>query len=223
MQETVMSIEKHVMNMQEEGIGDNHRKMVAKAAEIFLSYDLDSLAEKLDLKKDDSFLYFDMLSRSYRIRRTDALVEWSSDDFVTSSRAGFSESMTVYDFIAYSKPGAKASGDYTKINNLADTLTGSYYAGKGMVDAMAKEFEGHSEDMKKGCEAIGGTPYGRGDVSYLIPVWRDLCFVVSFWEADEEFPPQLNVFADSAMKDFLHYETIWYLEGHMMQMIRSFF
>ncbi len=49
-----MSIEKHAMNMQEEGIGDNHRKMVSKAAEIFLSYDLDALAEKLSLRKDDA-------------------------------------------------------------------------------------------------------------------------------------------------------------------------
>ena len=218
-----MSIEKHTMNMQEAGIGDNHRKMVSKAAEIFLSYDLDVLAEKLNLRKDDTYLYIEMLSRSYRVRRSDALVEWSCDGFKTASPAGFSESMTIYDFIAYSKPGAKASGDYTKINNLADTLTGSYYAGKGMVDAMAKEFEGRTDELARGCEAIGGTPYGRGDISYLIPVWRDLCFVLSFWDADEEFPPQLNVFADSAMRDFLHYETIWYLEGHMMDMIRSFF
>ena len=216
----IMSIEKHVMNVQDEGTGSNHEKMRQKAAEIFIGYDLDAMAAKLGLEYDKEYIYIEMFSRKYRVCKEDGFAEWSEDGFKTAVTAGFNESMTLYDLIAYSKEGAKPSGDYTKINNLADTVTGSYYAGKGMVDSMAKEFEGQAKELAKGCEAIGGTPYGRGDVSYLIPFWKNLCFVLSFWDADDEFPGQLNVYADSSMKDFLHYETIWYAEVHMMQMIK---
>ena len=215
-----MSIEKHVMNVQNEKSPGNHEKMRRKAAEIFLTYDLDEMADKLGIDRDEEYLYITMLSRSYRIKRSDGLVEWASDGTSGFKKAGFSESMTLYDLIAYSKPGARPSGEYTKINNLADTVTGQYYAGKGMVDEMSKEFEGRGQDLARACEALGGTPYGRGDVSYMIPIWNGLFFVVSFWDSDEEFPPQLNVFTDTAMRDFIHYETIWYLEGHLMDMIR---
>jgi len=219
-----MSIEKHAMNVIERGTGENHKKMVQKAAEIFMSYDFDDLAEKMDLSADGDYLYIDMMSRSYRIARNDAFVERKLSDGEGGSwvNAGFSEAMTIYDLIAYSKPGAKPSGDYTMINNLAETVTGQYYAGKGMVDSMGKEFEGHCKELAKGCEAIGGTPYGRGDVSYLIPIWRNLCFLLSFYDADDEFPGQLNVYADSSMRDFIHYETIWYIQGHMMSMIKAY-
>ena len=216
-----MSVEKHAMNVIEEGTGDNHEKMRQKAAAIFVTYDLDAMAEKLGIDKDGEYLYIEMLKRPYRIRKSDGYTEWSEDGFDTCIPAGFSESMTLYDLIAYSKPEAKASGEYTKINNLADTVTGSYYAGKGMVDDLAREFEGKGEALARGCEALGGTPYGRGDVSYIVPVWNGLCFVISFWDSDEEFPPQMNLYTDTAMRDFIHYETIWYLQGHLMNMIRQ--
>ena len=209
------------MNVQNDESTGNHEKMRQKAAEIFLTYDAGAMADKLGIEKDEKYLHISMLSREYRIDVSDASVEWSSDAFKTSCRAGFSEAMTLYDLIAYSKPGAKASGEYTKINNLADTLTGQYYAGKGMVDAMASEFEGRGQELAKGCESIGGIPYGRGDVSYMIPIWNGLSFVLSFWDSDEEFPPQLNIFVDQAMRDFIHYETIWYLEGHLKDLIKQ--
>ncbi len=218
-----MSIEKHAINMQEEGVGDNHRKMVGKAAEIFVSYDLDAMAEKLGIEKDETYLYTDMLTRSYRIRKSDGYTEWSGDGFKSCIPAGFSEAMTLYDLIAYSKPGAVAAGEYTQVKNLADTVTGSYYAGKGMVDSMASEFDGKEEKLSKGCETLGGVPYGRGDVSYKIPLWKDLCAVLSFWSSDEEFPPQLVIMVDMNMKDFMHYETIWYLQGHLMNLITKDF
>ena len=216
-----MSIEKYVMNVQERGTGENHRKMVNKAAEIFLGYDLDAIAKKVDIKTDENYLYIDMLTRRYRISRKDGSIVWSEDGFVHCIEAGFSEAMTIYDLIAYSKEGAKASGEYTQIKNLADTLTGSYYAGKSMIDSTAFDFDGKEKALARACESLGGVPYGRGDVSYKIPLWRDLYTVISFWSADEEFPPQLVIMLDMNMKDFIHYETMWYLEGHLMNLIKS--
>ena len=218
-----MSIEKHAMNMQEKGTGENHKKMVRKAAELFLSYDLDAMAAKTGIDCDENYIYTEMLRRSYRISRKDGSVEWSEDGFENCYKGGFSESMILYDLIAYSKPGASASYEYTQIKNLADTLTGQYYAGKGSIDRMAFEFDGKEKELAEGCISLGGRPYGRGDVSYLIPVWHELGAVISFWSSDDEFPPQLVFMVDMNMKDFIHYETIWYLEGHLMGLIKSYF
>ena len=172
---------------------------------------------------EKDYLYTEMLKRSYRISRHDGSVEWSEDGFEHCAPAGFSESMILYDLIAYSKPGAKAAGEYTQIKNLADTLTGQYYAGKGSIDTAAEYFDGKETELAKGCEALDGVPFGRGDVSFRIPVWRDLYTVISFWSSDDEFPPQLVVMVDMNMKDFIHYETIWYLEGYLMNLIKAGF
>ncbi len=239
-----MSIEKFAENMQKDENLGNHDKMVLHAAEIFLGYDFDELAKKMDLKIDEEYLYIDMLTRHYRISRKDAVVTWYGSpeetttalygdedleerddlskvsDAKTWNKAGFNEAMTIYDLIAFSRPGAKASLEYTQIHNLADTVTGSYYAGKGIVSEYAQMFEGKEKELAKGCELLGGEPYGRGDVSYRVPFFRDLAFVISYWAPDDEFPPQVILMTDMNMKDFLHYETIWYLQGHIMHMIR---
>ena len=216
-----MSVEKHAIDMLEEGTGENHRKMVEKAAEIFLSYDLDAMAEKLGIECDEDYLYTELLKRSYRISRQDGSIEWSEDGFEHCNAAGFSESMILYDLIAYSRPGAAASGEYTQVKNLADTVTGQHYAGKGMIDSAAEYFDGREQELINGCESLGGVPYGRGDVSFRVPVWRNLCFVLSFWSSDDEFPPQLVAMVDMNMKDFIHYETIWYLEGYLIDRVKK--
>ena len=206
--------------MSQEG-EDNYGRMRKNAAGIFLERDLGAIVSKLDLESDEEYVYIRFLTRLYRISRKNAEAEWLDGDEWTV--AGFGEAMTLYDLLADSKAGAKASGEYTQIKNLADTLTGAYYAGKGSVDAMAKDLDGKEEDLSKGCEALEGERFGRGDVSYRIPIFRDLCAVVSFWSSDEEFPPQLIVMVDMNMKDFLHYETIWYMEGHLMDMVMKDF
>ena len=42
------------------------------------------------------------------------------------------------------------------------------------------------------CRALGGTPGSRGDVSLRIPVFEFFPTELRFWEADEEFPAQLQ-------------------------------
>ena len=209
--------------MMEEGSKDNYGKMRRSAAEIFLKRDFAEMVSKLGLEADGEYAYITFLTRFYRISRKDAQVEWEDKDAGAWKESGYDEAMTLYDLLADSKPGAKAAGEYTHIKNLADTLTGAYYAGKGSIDAMALDLDGKEKELARGCEALGGEPYGRGDVSYRIPLWRDLYAVVSFWSSDDEFPPQLIIMVDMNMKDFLHYETIWYFEGHLMDMITKDF
>ena len=68
-----------------------------------------------------------------------------------------------------------------------------------------------------------GIPYGRGDVSYLLPVFRDLNAVVSFWESDEEFAPKLNFLCDGNTLNFMHYETMMYLLCHIAERLEEVF
>ena len=77
------------------------------------------------------------------------------------------------------------------------------------------------DQLEKNCLRIGGIPFGKGDISFKIPVFKDLCIVVAFWEADEDFPPQLQIKPDTNTLDYMRYETIWYMAGCLVTELRK--
>ena len=77
------------------------------------------------------------------------------------------------------------------------------------------------EELRAACEALGGTPWGKGDVSYMIPLYRGLQFVFSFWNSDDEFPASASVLFDSNSLKYMHYETLWYCLGHIFSRIKE--
>ena len=70
----------------------------------------------------------------------------------------------------------------------------------------------------KGWVEAGKRP---GDVAYKIPVWENLCVIFRFWNSDEEFPAQLQFLCDRNMLDFMHYETVWFLVSHIIQLLKQ--
>ena len=82
-------------------------------------------------------------------------------------------------------------------------------------------FNQHPDALAKACEALGGIPDGRGDVSYRIPMFDFLPVQFAFWQADEDFPPEMQILWDSNVLSFMHYETLWFAAGHMMRCLED--
>ena len=71
------------------------------------------------------------------------------------------------------------------------------------------------------CECLGGVRSGKGDVAYTLPVFDVLPVRLSFWEADEDFPPSLQFQWDKNTTDFVHFETTFYITSHLLSRLRS--
>lgn len=157
----------------------------------------------------------------HRVHRTSGNVEWSDDGFAHPHEANYNEAMTIYDVLCYSKEDCQLSWEFVNMKALSSIQSGSATVGGGLFQRTEKYFEQKSGLLSRACEKLGGIKYGKGDVGYQLQLFDFLPVVIQYWEADDEFPTILNLFADKNMLQYMHYETVWFAVGHLMARLRE--
>ena len=196
----------------------NYEQMRDQMRPHFLTFDQEVMIRKFNLNCDDEYLYIRFCGRLYRVGRTTGVVEWSEDGFLTCTEGGFNESMTIYDILCYSKPDCCLSGEFAPSSSLPGLVYTGMKAGSSMGSRETEEFfNTNVELLRCACAAMGGIPEGKGDVAYRIPMFDFLPVRFSFWEADEDFSAEIRVLWDTNVQNFMHFETLFYAAGHMLQ------
>lgn len=183
----------------------------------FLKYDQEKMIKKFSLKHDEEYLYIRFIGHPYRINRENGYLEWSEDGFAACTEGDFNEALTIYDILCDSKDGCRASGDYINLQSLSMLQSSSKKLGDGLFGGKEKIFDHKEELLSRVCERLGGTNAGKGDVAYEIPLFDFLPCRIQFWNSDEEFDAQLQIFMDKNILDFIRYETVWYAVGHLIK------
>ena len=183
----------------------------------FLKYDQEKMIRKFDLEAEENYLYIHFIGHLYRICRKTGYLEWSEDGFATCIEGDFNEALTIYDLLCDSKDDCKASGDYINLQSLSVLQSSSKKLGEGLFEGKEKLFDHKEELLCKICEKLGGIKAGKGDVAYEIPLFEFVSCRIQFWNSDEEFEAQLQVFLDKNILDFIRYETVWYAVGHLLK------
>lgn len=178
--------------------------------------DQEAVIEKFNLAHDEDYIYLRFTARDYRIDRRTGRVERLPE----ASHAGFNEVMTIFDVLCGSKPGARLSGEFVRVNDL-DGVTKTAYLGGNLFDGSARAFSHRAEALRAACEKLGGTPGTVGDVSYTIPLFDFFPVTLQFWDGDEEFDPVLKLMWDRRTLDFMRYETTYYAAGHLLERLRE--
>ena len=192
----------------------------AETARLFLRYDQQTMIDRYALAHDADYLYLPMLGRMHRICRATGLVEWSEDGFITAVEADFNAAMTIYDVLCYARSGAGLSGRFVRVNSLPGIVAASR-VGESISDDTAAFFDSRPAALRRACEMLGGTPMGKGDVSFRLKLFPFLPVLLQFWHSDEDFPADLQLLWDANTLDFLHYETVWYAAGYIRQRLRT--
>ncbi len=187
----------------------------------FVKYDQEKMIRKFGLENDDAYLYIDFVRRRYRIHRKSGLVEWSGDGFASTVEADYNEAMTIYDVLCCSKDDCRLSGKFCPISMLPRTVHSSGPGGS-MFQKAADEFSGKTEELRRACEVLGELD-GRmkGDVAAVLYPFAFLPVTLQYWEADEEFPANLKFMFDESIQDYMHYETIFFMMGHIVSRIKE--
>ena len=194
----------------------NYDLMQSQAQKLFLTYDISPMIKKYGLSEDADFTYIPFLGENFRICRKTGLVERLWGD--TAAPAGFEEAMTVYDILCYARPEAALSGEFCSVMQL-EGIAKSSNPGGFMLSKFSRRLEGRSDDLRKICESLGGTPYPVGEVAYQIPLFPFLPIVLQFWDGDEDFPGQLMIKWDKNILQYMHFETTFYAAGCLLQRI----
>ena len=184
---------------------NNYAVMLESARKLFLECDMERGCRRVGQTLTETEIPVRILGEIYTLRRADARL-FAPD----GTEADFETAMSVYDLLGRSSAAPQLSGQYVPTMELHGIM-GSNSVHEDLGSERARPFAGKAGALDAACRRLGGVRAGKGDVSYTLPVFD--CFPVQlrFWEADEEFPAQLQFFFDRRALDFLHYETLWYV------------
>ncbi|MDE7245935.1 MAG: DUF3786 domain-containing protein [Oscillospiraceae bacterium] len=196
----------------------NYEITKRQMARAFAQYDQEKMAQKFHLDGDKDYLYIRCLNRTYQIRRTDGTVTWEENGIVRE--AGFNETMTFYDLLCNAKDGCSLSGEFTAIGNLVNAANNPG-SGGSLTARQTRLFDHRETELSRACEQLGGVPCGKGDVAYRLPLFDFMPVILQFWNSDDEFPASLQVLWDKNTTDFMHFETVWYALGHLLDRLQE--
>ena len=168
----------------------------------FLEMDQEELIRKFQLEADEEFLYIIYFSKRFRIDRKNGFIteDWKSP--------GFDTVMNIYNTFYYSAAHPVASGNLVAFRQVKRVYPFEAAYRRTIISRLQELFSGKTEELRKACEALGGTLLPQGDVGYVLPVFPFLNIAVLFWDKDEEFEAQANMLFDSEITEFMHEENV---------------
>ena len=168
----------------------------------FLEMDQEELIRKFQLEADEEFLYIIYFSKRFRIDRKNGFI---TED---GKSPGFDTVMNIYNTFYYSAAHPVASGNLVAFRQVKRVYPFEAAYRRTIIFRLQELFAGKTEELRKACEALGGTLLPQGDVGYVLPVFPFLNIAVLFWDKDEEFDAQANMLFDSEITEFMHEENV---------------
>ena len=166
----------------------------------FLEMDQEELIRKFQLEADEEFLYIIYFSKRFRIDRKNGFI---TED---GKSPGFDTVMNIYNTFYYS--AAHPVGNLVAFRQVKRVYPFEAAYRRTIIFRLQELFAGKTEELRKACEALGGTLLPQGDVGYVLPVFPFLNIAVLFWDKDEEFEAQANMLFDSEITEFMHEENV---------------
>ena len=168
----------------------------------FLEMDQEELIRKFQLEADEEFLYIIYFSKRFRIDRKNGFI---TED---GKSPGCDTVMNIYNTFYYSAAHPVASGNLVAFRQVKRVYPFEAAYRRTIIFRLQELFAGKTEELRKACEALGGTLLPQGDVGYVLPVFPFLNIAVLFWDKDEEFEAQANMLFDSEITEFMHEENV---------------
>ena len=181
---------------------------------LFLNYDPEKLCRRLSITPVPEGIPLRYLGEMHLVRLPDGEGLDSA-----GKKASPTTALTIYDVLCRSETTPFLRGRFVPTMELHGIM-GSNSVHENLNEKSAAFFSGRGAELAEVCRRRGGTPGGRGDVSFRLPVFDFFPVELRFWEADEEFPAQLQFFWDAGALDFLHYETLWYVMSDLTARLR---
>ena len=198
----------------------NYKVQSENAKLKFIEFDHIKLAEKFDLEYDREYLYIYFVGANYRLGMKNGVIQRiesnSEDNNLKYIDAEYNEVMSILDLFDYSKDVPKGqlklSGNFVAPNALKGVVKGGFAGGgSNMFSKYADKFSQNIEKLEKACEKLGGKKINSGDVGYIIDIFKCLPFMFVFYDRDSDFEPEIKIFWDENVLDYVHYETTYFM------------
>ena len=185
---------------------NNYEMMLEAARQRCAGYDMTALAARPGVEDAGKHLRTSFFAQKVLVDKSTAAVT------VDGRPAGFSEGLSVYDWLCDSKPGAAASGEYCPVSSLERV----YVSGGGLgmqMPQLSRQIHRDPAHFRSVMASLEAEEVPLGDIGYQLHIFPDLPMCLKFYFGDEEFPPQLTLMWDKNSLQFVRYETLYYIAG----------
>lgn len=188
----------------------NYDKMLEDARLRFTGYDMSALARMPGVEDRGTHLATRFFAREVLADKT------TGEITLDGKQAGFSEGLSIYDWLCDRKADAAPAGEYCSVGSLPGVFVGG--SGLGMKpQRLADAIDRDPDAFRRCCEALGGEAAAMGDMGYRLEIFPGLSMCLKFYFADEEFPPSLTLLWDKNILRFVRYETVYYIAGCLQE------
>ena len=191
----------------------NFDKLAELGKPIFLQHDQEALLRKYRLEADSRAIYVRYCGARYAIDRMTADVTDPE-----GKMAGPAVTLAIFDMLCHSERAFSPAGEWRTTNMLpggGQTSPDDSVLNKRLIG----RFESREAALNEACRKLGGKPFPVGDVAFELPLFDWFPVVFQLWLGDEEFPSAVRFLWDRDTLQFLHYETLYYIMGHVLTVL----
>ena len=185
----------------------NHEKVCEQWREEYTGYDPSRIVKILHLKADEHYLYIPYFGVPYRLVLADGRLEKEMDG-EWNDELYFNEAMAIYHLLHYTKDLPVISGKWVPSHTIDGVVSRNPAVKDPLLTPFALKYTGKLEELEHACLAAGGRKLTSGDAAYEFEAFPWLHLKLVFWDADEDFPAQVQILVDQCVTDFVHYETV---------------
>ena len=184
----------------------------------FAGYDPKRIAGILHLAYDEKYIYVPYFQTQYRMCLKDGQLEKESEEGWTDELY-FNESMAIYHVLKYTVDMPRRSGAWVPNEKLDRVVSRNIRLADPLLTPFAKVWTGRCKELAQACEKIGGRKLDKGDVAYQFAAFPFMEIQLVFWDADEDFPAQVQVMFDEHATDYIHFETSGCIVADLLEKI----
>lgn len=173
----------------------------------FTGYDPTRIAGILHFTADEQYLWLKYFQIPYRLCLADGHLGKNVDGTWTEELY-FNESMAIYHLLQYTVDHPAAAGEWVPNYAIDGMVARNPAVADPLLTSFGKAWSGKAGTLAELCVKSGGKKIAKGDAGFEFEVFPFLHLQLVFWDADEDFPAQIQIFADKNVTDFVHYETV---------------
>ncbi len=189
----------------------NYEVVCGQWRETFTGYDTKRIMRLLHLHAEDGYLYVPYLGCPYRLRISDGVLEKQTESGWNDGLY-FNEAMAIYHLLYHTADTPTVSGRWVPSHTIDGVVSRSGRTSDPLYEGFCREWSGRASQLAAACRQAGGQVLGReeakGDVAYQFQMLPCVDMRLVFWDADEDFPAQVQILLDQKVTDFVHYETV---------------
>lgn len=173
----------------------------------FSGFEPERISRILNLKYDEEYLYITYFDVLYRLEIKEGKLSKQDKDGQWQDNLYFNECMVIYHLLKYTKDSPGKAGIWVPNATLDERVTRNRNMPDPLLTPFARKWSGNCAGLKQACINAGGKEFDKGDVAFQFAVFPFMEVQLIFWDADEDFPAQVQVLFDKKVMDYVHFET----------------